>query len=92
MLVISTAVSQKKLSQGVISMATAMVTEEKGKERGRLACCPLSSYDVHPGSLHTPSRRMTRLPLLLKSPLSDVAGPLGGRLRRLWFSLPVLSI
>lgn len=35
MLVISTAVSQKKRSQGeVISMATAMVTEEKGKELG----------------------------------------------------------
>ena len=36
MLVISTAVSQKKLSQGVISMATAMVTAEKGKEWKRL--------------------------------------------------------
>lgn len=92
MLVISTAVSQKKLSQGVISMATAMVTEEKGREQGRLPSCPLSSHGVHQGSFHTPSRMMTCLLLLVRWSLSDVAGPLGWRLGRLRFSLPVLSI
>lgn len=33
MLAISTAVSQKELSQGCVSMATAMVTEEEKRER-----------------------------------------------------------
>lgn len=33
MLAISTAVSQKELSQGCVSIATAMVTEEKGREQ-----------------------------------------------------------
>lgn len=33
MLAFSTAVSQKELSQGCVSMATAMVTEEKGREQ-----------------------------------------------------------
>lgn len=35
MLAIATAVSQKELSQGCVSMATAMVTEEKGREQER---------------------------------------------------------
>ena len=33
MLAISTAVSQKELSQGCVSMATTMVTQEKGREQ-----------------------------------------------------------